>query len=237
MSASADPLRSLHKMSTTAGVGSQEYVAINLAAVWAVVLGLLSFLALLDNVLLIVPVIGTLFAIVALRQISQSAGTQAGRGIAAIALLLCVGFGGFTLAGQVHETREDRADRAAIAAQIEQLGRDVKDGKWESAYGRFSQEFRARVPQQKFADELGFLRKSQLYGDLTSTSWNEHVRFEGAAGGEVRFAETVMLIRWDKSPDPLRLNTVLRRRGGQWYLEGLEGMFQPEKSAKGPAGG
>src|SRR3954471_976134 len=90
--ASADPLRSLHKMSTTAGVGSQEYVEINLVAVWAVVLGLLSFLALLDNVLLIVPVIGTVFAIVALRQIRNSAGTQTGGAIAWGALVLSLGF-------------------------------------------------------------------------------------------------------------------------------------------------
>ena len=33
-----DPLASLHRMSTTAGVASSEYVAINLAAVTALVL-------------------------------------------------------------------------------------------------------------------------------------------------------------------------------------------------------
>src|SRR4051794_24685503 len=79
MNEAPDPLRSLHKMSTTAGVSSSDYVAINTAAVWAAVLGFGSFFALFETVLGIVPVVAMIFGIVALRQISRSGGTESGR--------------------------------------------------------------------------------------------------------------------------------------------------------------
>src|SRR4051812_11905442 len=145
-----DPLRSLHKMSTTAGVGSQEYVAINLAAVWAIVLGLASSMTLLDNVLLVIPVIGIAFAIVAMRQIAGSGGTQTGRGLAWAGLILSAGFASVAIAGQWVQTSGDRADREKVKAVIEQLGRDVKDGNMDAAYGRFSEEFRKRITKERF---------------------------------------------------------------------------------------
>src|SRR5215510_13989681 len=74
-----DPLAHLHKMSTTAGLGTTEYVAINPLAVTAFFLGLASSLALLDNTLLAVPALALIIAIVALRQIFGSGGTQTGK--------------------------------------------------------------------------------------------------------------------------------------------------------------
>src|SRR5438046_6344222 len=92
VTAQSDPLGSLHKMSTTAGVGSGDYVAINGVAVWAMVLGLASSLAILDAVLLIIPIAAIIFAIVALRQIANSNGTQSGRVLASAGLTLALGF-------------------------------------------------------------------------------------------------------------------------------------------------
>ena len=53
----ADPLARLHHMSTTAGITTQEYVAINVASVVTVVLGMLSLAVLLFHqvVLLVIP--------------------------------------------------------------------------------------------------------------------------------------------------------------------------------------
>src|SRR5205085_1507862 len=53
-----DPLAALHKMSTTAGVASQQYVAVNGAAVLAALLGFASALTILSPVLLVVPAAG-----------------------------------------------------------------------------------------------------------------------------------------------------------------------------------
>src|SRR5438552_9086922 len=87
-----DPLAHLHKMSTTAGLGTTEYVAINPLAVTTIFLGLASALALLDNTLLALPIAAVICGIFALRQISRSGGTQTGRGLAILGLLLALCF-------------------------------------------------------------------------------------------------------------------------------------------------
>src|SRR3954464_12472461 len=70
--AAPDPLASLKKMSTTAGVGSQEYVAVNPGAGAALRLGVASLLVSRHDVLLLIPAAGVVCAIVAWRQISNS---------------------------------------------------------------------------------------------------------------------------------------------------------------------
>src|SRR3954454_3634686 len=83
-----DPLSHLHKMSITAGLGSGEYIAVNGAAVAAVLLGLASALALMNELLLIIPFTGIIVAIVALRQIRRSNRTQTGVGLVVLGLVL-----------------------------------------------------------------------------------------------------------------------------------------------------
>src|SRR5215213_1889000 len=75
-----DALARLHKMSTTAGITSQEYVAINIPAIIALVLGLASVVALLNvsGVLLVIPLAAIVTAFAALSQIRASNGTQTG---------------------------------------------------------------------------------------------------------------------------------------------------------------
>src|SRR5947207_11805007 len=87
-------LAQLHKMSTTAGVTNAGYVAVNHTAIAAVLLGLASALAFFGWLLLVVPVVGIIFAIVAIRQINDSSGTQTGRGLAYVGLLFCLLLGG-----------------------------------------------------------------------------------------------------------------------------------------------
>src|SRR5580693_3500692 len=89
----------LPRMSTTAGVGSQEYVAINTTAVIALLLGMASVLAIMTLPLLAVPLVGVITAAFALSQISQSNGTQTGRHIALGGLFLSVGIGSFVVSG------------------------------------------------------------------------------------------------------------------------------------------
>ena len=96
-----DPLARLHRMSRTAGLGAQDYVAINVAAVLSVLLGLL----------LVIPLAGVICGIVALHQIKDSNGTQTGRGIAwtgiALSVLFAAVVGGRELLNNVR-TRSDR---------------------------------------------------------------------------------------------------------------------------------
>ena len=74
-----DPLAHLHKMSTTAGLGSGDYVAVNGTAVFALLVGVASALALMTEVLLILPLVCVIAAVVAWGQIRHSNGTPGSR--------------------------------------------------------------------------------------------------------------------------------------------------------------
>ena len=96
--ATPDPLGKLYHMSTTAGVGAGiDYVAVNTIAVWAMILGLASSLAMVDPYLLIILLVAIVFSVVALRQINNSNGTQTGRWLAWFGMALAVGFASFVL--------------------------------------------------------------------------------------------------------------------------------------------
>src|SRR5215212_4817149 len=83
-----DPLAHLHKMSTTAGLGSGDYVAVNGTAVFALLVGLASALALMSEVLLILPLVAIVASVMAWQQIRNSNGTQTGKGLAIAAMVL-----------------------------------------------------------------------------------------------------------------------------------------------------
>src|SRR5688572_8073877 len=129
-----DPLSHLHKMSTTAGLGSGEYVAVNGPAVFTLLLGLASALTLLEEVLLILPITAIIVGIVAWRQINQSNGTQTGKGLIAIGLLCALAFGGFVVVREVTHDMRTRDDRNAIRATITEFGNKVKAGDVDGAY-------------------------------------------------------------------------------------------------------
>src|SRR5258707_10382788 len=78
-SEAATHLSQLHKMSTTAGITNLDYVAVNHTAIVAALLGLASALAFFGWLLLVVPVVGIVFAVLAIRQINDSSGTQTGK--------------------------------------------------------------------------------------------------------------------------------------------------------------
>src|SRR5688500_6367590 len=73
-----EALHKLHRMSRTAGLGTQEYVAINVAAVMTLLLGLVSALAMVTSLLLVIPLAGVVCGVIALYQIKDSNGTQTG---------------------------------------------------------------------------------------------------------------------------------------------------------------
>src|SRR3954454_16156428 len=106
-----DALAGLHKMSTTAGITSQEYVAINIPAIVALVLGLASVVAVLNPVLLVVPLAAIVTAFAALSQIRASNGTQTGRPFAILGIVLALAIGGYVLARALVDRYQSKADR------------------------------------------------------------------------------------------------------------------------------
>ena len=92
-----DPLAGLYHMSNTAGLGTQDYVAINPVAIWSVFFGVASVLVVLSNVLLAIPLVGLVCAIIALFRSARGNGTQTGKGLAIIGLALSLGSAGRSL--------------------------------------------------------------------------------------------------------------------------------------------
>src|SRR5882762_629168 len=133
-----DPIAQLHKMSTTAGVGSQDYVAINNAAIVSVILGICTALAFLGIPFLIIGAAGIASAIIALYQIRHSNGTQGGTGIAILGMLLSLAIAGSVAATNILDWMHQRDDENQIAAMLEQLGQDLAAARYDKALGHFA---------------------------------------------------------------------------------------------------
>src|SRR5438045_5685628 len=179
-----DPLAHLHKMSTTAGLGTTEYVAINPMAVATICLGAASGLALLDAMLLALPVVTIVVAIIALRQIHHSGGTQTGRGLWWGGLLLALLFAGIVGGRAVAAQVRTRADQAAIANLVGEFSNDVTSGNYEAAYAKMTPKFQNRVKPQQFTDLWTNIQRGRYGGKLKSLSSNQRLAFETLASGD-----------------------------------------------------
>ena len=220
-----DPLAHLHKMSTTAGLGTTEYVAINGPSVVAVILGLASALAIVDKTLLIVPLAGVICSIVALRQIGKSAGTQTGRGLAVLGLLLSLGFAGYVGYMGIAKASQEKSDKAAIEAIIVELTGYIQKGEFDKAYNLFSPRFQERVPLQRFKDVMGYVKSHPQYGNLKGMTTNGRYAFDSDENTGIRIGQVILLMNLDKFTEPSRQDAVFRVVGGQWKIENIPGLF------------
>ena len=218
-----DPLAHLHKMSTTAGLGSGDYVAVNGTAVFALLLGVASALALMTEVLLIIPLVCVIAAVVAWGQIRHSNGTQTGKGLVLVAMALGLGMGGFVLGRWATEDYRTREDRKAIQKVITEFGEKLKADDTAGAYQLFSDRFMGRVDQATFTNRLKALQ--DYFGKVASADWNGLVEFQAdeATGG--RFALTSILLKLEKQQ--LKDTAVLHKSGDRWQLEAMNEIFPP----------
>ena len=221
-----DALAHLHKMSTTAGLGSGDYVAVNGGAVATALLGLASALVLLEEFLLIIPLACVVVGIVAWRQIQNSNGTQTGKALIGIGLICALGFGGFVVAREATEGLRTREDRAAIAALITDIGEKTKAGQYQALYERTSEQFRQRVAREQFEQRLASVRQSDIYGKLQSTSWNGLAEFYNDPGTGDRFAAAKVEFNVEKADRPLPVTISLRKNDqGVWEIESMAELF------------
>ena len=219
-----DPLAHLHKMSTTAGLGSGDYVAVNGTAVFALILGLFSFLAFFSEMLLIVPLACVVASVIAFRQINRSNGTQTGRWIIVLALLAAFASGGFVLVRSATEGVRTRADRQVIGAVTEDLAKKISAGDVQGAYNTyFSERFHQRIPEAMFAERLKLLEG--YYGPLQSTSWNGLAEFTDDETTGARYAIVTVQFNFAKAPGPLKDTATLRKEGDKWLIENLPDLF------------
>jgi hypothetical protein len=212
-----DPITGLYKMSTTAGLGTTEYVAINGAAVTSMILGFASWLANFANVLMIIPLVAVVFGVIGLRQISHSSGTQGGRLIAWGGILLALGFGGWVLGQQVRETVVHRNDEQALVRLIGQFDAAVKAGDVNKAYALFHPDFQRRVNIDQFGTVIKQLSGNQVYGNLEYAKWNE-VPFQFEQNGSTRFAAGTVQLKWPQVHEINRAETTFRNDGDEWKI-------------------
>jgi len=174
-----DPLAHLHKMSTTAGLGTTEYVAVNGVSIVALILGVASSLSLFDPILLVIPAVAIVLAIAAFVQIKNSNGTQTGRGLAGLGLLIALGFMALVGGRALMLGVRDREDQQAISALISDLDQRLRAEKYDEAYLLFDGRLMSRVNKQKFTDTWKHLVEgSKDYKGLTGMRSNGRMVFE-----------------------------------------------------------
>lgn len=220
----AEQLASLHKMSTTAGLGSQDYVAINLPAVMALLVGFIGLLALLEPLFLFIPIIGVICGLFAVRQIKNSNGTQTGRPIAWAGLVLCGGVAAFVLTGFLIGNFRARADGRTIASIIDQLGQHVNAQQMDQAYALFAPSFTQRVSKQAFSDRWKELQSSKYYGIIEKIECNGifHFSEDAITGQDTAVTLGVAAL---KGGGEDRLAIIFRQVGDKWLIDEIPRLF------------
>lgn len=214
-----DPIASLYKMSTTAGVGSQEYVAINNVAIASAVLGLSTALAFLGPLFLVLALAGIICGIIALRQIHNSSGTQGGRAVAWIGIILCLAMAGSVVVYNVMDRLREREDERQINALIEQMGKDVKAGDYAKVFAIFDAEFQNGWKLPAFT--LRWQTQEGFNGAIQEIHGSDAFQFTVAGGGTVE-AYTLVKVKYANMPVERPYNIFLRKRDGQWRVRGFD---------------
>ena len=229
-----DHLARLHKMSTTAGVTNVDYVAVNHTAIAAVLLGLLSLLSFFGYLLLVIPIVGVVFAVIALRQIGESNGTQTGRGLAMLGLLLSVLLGGAAIAREAIAVARVKGDESGISSVIAKVGEAVRQGKYDDAYGLFDTDFKKNVKPELFKSRWEEIVKGSL-GKLEIFEWNGITPYFESAEGH-KMAATKVRTKFEKGTED-RFDVILRETDGRWLISQLKGFFPEAGAAAPPSGG
>ena len=232
----SDPLSTLHRMSTTAGASSQEYVAVNLMAVAALALGLASALVLLTDVLLVIPLAALASGILALRQIRRSSGTQTGRVLVVLGMLIGLGFGTFIGVRAVREYNLTRHEQAAIETVVGDLGQRITAKDFAGTLGLFSDGFltRKKITPEIFAQVWRRSTQSEAYGNVTAVSISRVV-LSPREGQRQRGAGSMLIITFERSEQPLRREIVFRKMNDRWKIDDIPMIF-PSPPPEAPEG-
>jgi hypothetical protein len=229
-----DPLAQLHKMSTTAGLGTTDYVAVNGLSVVVLILGAASALSLLDVTFLVsLPPLTIVLAIIALRQIGNSNGTQTGKGLAILGLVLALVFAAAVGGRELVAIGGNRADQRAIDDLIGQLDRNISESKFDQAYALFNGKFTSRVKEQAFTDAW---RPVVVNNHRPNIHSNGRIFFETTSEGD-KAAVAMTIIEFMPNTPEQRIEMIFRKMpDGTWKIENIPQLFPAEKppGARGP---
>jgi len=230
----ADPLARLHHMSTTAGITTQEYVAINVASVVTVVLGMLSLAVLLFHqlVLLVIPAAAIVFGLVALRQIRDSNGTQWGLPLAWAGIILAVLLGGADRVLGFIQGQAQENDQQQVARLISNLGERLAKNDDASAYALFTDRFRQRVTPDAFTAKWAVIRKN--VGPVKAISWNGvGMRFEKDGTGTLYGMAMAKAEFGNNTPSDGRQQVNARKGDTGWQIDAIPLLFTEDRKKTG----
>ena len=228
----ASPLAGLHKMSTTAGVADQAYVAVNNTAVVAAVLGLASSLTLFSPLMLIVPAVGLVVSVLAIRQIRSSNGTQTGMIVAIVGALLCLGFGIGVSAMEISEHNKLRQDGKIMDGVAHQLAGLLQNKKYDDAYQLFDINFQSRVNRELFDGRWNAYQSSST-GKIKTIEWNQvnPIIFDVQKDSQkIDIGDAIMNTQFENGAGKFVFRFI--RVNGQWKIFGLPDVFPEEKPKK-----
>lgn len=221
-------LAQLHRMSPTAGVTNRGYVALNLLAIVAVLLGLASALALLSFYFLPIPVGAIVVALLAMRQVNNSNGTQTGKGLALAGLGLAVILGGAVGAMEWKNYAALKEDESRISATLSEAGKQLHDGKYDQAYALFDDSFKSYVTPELFKSNMISVQAPRGLGKLESMAGNGIVQFESANGARPAITKAIIKFANIRGEDE-RFDVALREVGGKWMIVRFPFFAEPKK--------
>jgi hypothetical protein len=233
-----DPFLSLHKMSTTAGLGSGDYVAINGTSIATLLLGIVSALVLFGAyLLLLIPLAGIICGVLAFRQISDSNGTQTGKGLAGIGLLLSLTFAGIFIGKESIETLRGISDSEHVDALIKQFETDITGDKYDEAYQKLCDDhFKQRVPQPTFVNLWKLYNGGRpMLGRITSIH-SKLLKFDNDPVTDERLGSGLVLIDFEKVKGEDRQGMVFRKVNDQWLIDDMPNLFQSPSQGGGGGG-
>ncbi len=231
-----DNLSRLHRMSRTAGLGTTDYAAVNVAAVITAVLGAASLLALFTPFFLVIPVAGLVVGIIALKQIRASGGTQTGLLIAILGLAACFAFSAFTGVKAYNAHLQRQTDEQTLKTLIQTFGKKLAAEDYAGAYAMFDGRFKDRVPQAKF-DQFFEEQMKPYVGKMTGMESNGIFVIEEAADdASIRMAQGISLVNVEKNPGgaPMRIDIVFRHAADDWKIFNIEAWFPAQRQGEGP---
>ncbi len=220
-------------MSKTAGLGTSEYQAVNVAGVVALVIGLVSFAANFDAVLLIIPLAGLIVGAIALYQIRGSNGTQTGTWMAIVGILLSLGTGLWAGTARYREAARTSADRVALVKLVDDLWQNAQGEKLEQVYGLFTDTFRQRVGRAEFDRPWNTFKGRYALKRISS---NGLFAFEDDQVTQVRVASGQLVVEFaDPGLQTDRPQALFTYRNGRWAIETIPTYYPPPK-VEGTAG-
>jgi hypothetical protein len=230
--AGIDPVTGLHRMSYIAGLGTHEYVSINIPAVVAALLGVASCLAVIWGWMIFLPIAGVVCGVLAMTQISRSNGTQTGTQIAWIGLALSGLF--LLIAGgqRVMDARQLTVEGQKISDLCQQWGQDIAANDFDKAYKLYSDRFTDSVSLDEFKTRMHDVQTSDVYtGPIVSAQWNGLAQFDSESNTGVVTASGMILINYKLGMSD-RWRAFFRLVNGHWQIDSMPDVFTEQKAPR-----